>query len=70
MQSDISNDVLIQFHFPDDEHWVARNMQKREINKNIEKSASIWLLTRISYPTFTSVLAIVVYVTEDCTRIV
>jgi hypothetical protein len=32
---------------PDDEHWVARNMERREINKYIEKSASSWLLTRI-----------------------
>ena len=32
---------------PDDEHWVARNMQRSKINKYIEKSASSWLLTRI-----------------------
>jgi len=32
---------------PDDEHWIARNMQRSEINKYIEKSASSWLLTRI-----------------------
>ena len=25
-QSDIPDDVLIQFDSPDDEHWVARNM--------------------------------------------
>ena len=43
----IPDDVLIQFDSPDDEHWVARNMQRREINKYIEKSASSWLLTRI-----------------------
>jgi hypothetical protein len=29
---------------PDDEHWVARNMLRREINTL--KSASSWLLTR------------------------
>jgi hypothetical protein len=39
--------VLIQFDSPDDEHWVARNMQRSEINTYIEKSASSWLLTRI-----------------------
>jgi hypothetical protein len=38
---------VIQFDSPEDEHWVARNMQRREISKYIEKSASSWLLTRI-----------------------
>ena len=42
----IPDDVLIKFDSPDDEHWVARNMYRREINKYIEKSASNWLLTR------------------------
>ena len=42
------DDVLIQFDSPDDEHWDARNMQRREINKYIEKSASSWLLRRIT----------------------
>jgi hypothetical protein len=41
------DDVLIQLDSPDDEHWVARNMYRREINKYIEKSVSSWLLTRI-----------------------
>ena len=27
-----SDDVLIQFDSPDDEHWVARNLQRSEIN--------------------------------------
>ena len=31
------DDVLTQFDSPDDKHWVARNMQRREINKYIEK---------------------------------
>jgi hypothetical protein len=38
---------MIQFDSPDDEHWVARNMQRSEINKYIEKSGSSWLSTRI-----------------------
>ena len=46
------DDVLIQFHSPDDEHWVSRNMGRREINKYIEKSASSWLLTWIIAPDF------------------
>jgi len=28
---------LIQLDSPDDEHWVARNMYRSEINKYIEK---------------------------------
>jgi len=43
----VRKDVLTKFDSPDDEHWFARNMQRREVNKYIEKSASIWLLTRI-----------------------
>jgi len=43
----IPDDVLLQFDIPDDEHWVARNMQRSEINKYIEKSTSSWLFTRI-----------------------
>jgi hypothetical protein len=43
----IPDDVLIQFDSPDDEHWVARNMWRSDINKYIEKRASGWLLTRI-----------------------
>jgi len=37
-QSDIYK--IRQFDSPDDEHWVARNMYRMEINKYIEKSAS------------------------------
>ena len=43
----IPDDVLIQFDSPDDEHRVARNKKRSEINKYIEKSVSSWLLTRI-----------------------
>ena len=43
----IPDNVLFQFDSPDDEHWVARNMYRSEINKYTEKSASSWLLTRI-----------------------
>ena len=43
----VPDDVLIQFDSPDDEHWVARNMYRSEINEYIEKSASSWLLTII-----------------------
>jgi hypothetical protein len=35
----ITDDILIKFNSPDDEHWVARNMYRRELNKYIEKSA-------------------------------
>ena len=48
-QSDIPDAVLTQFDSPDDEHCVARNMWRREINKYIEKTASSWLLTRIKH---------------------
>jgi len=33
----IPDDVLLQLDSPDDEHWVARNIQRSEINKYIEK---------------------------------
>ena len=33
----IPDDVMIKFDPPDDEHWVARIIYRREINKYIEK---------------------------------
>jgi hypothetical protein len=46
---------LIQFDSPDDEHWVARNKQRREISKHIEKSKSSCLLTRIMKRSYTHI---------------
>ena len=33
----IPDEVLTQFDSPDDEHWVPRNMYRREINKYVKK---------------------------------
>jgi len=78
----IPDDVLIQFDSPDDEHWVAQNMQRREINKYIEKCASCWLLTRIrslcdirhfchmSLPTFVTVSTLYSHMTSTLTYMI
>jgi len=46
----IPDDVLIQLDSPDDEHRVARNIQRREINKYMENCVKLVTNKKIQIP--------------------